>query len=65
MKNLNLNKYGVQEMNTKEMQNTNGGEAISATAVAVTVVAVSVLTDAFMNPKAHLKALKKGWNSIK
>jgi hypothetical protein len=27
MKNLDLNKYGVQEMNAKEMRKTEGGKA--------------------------------------
>ncbi len=46
MKNLNLNKYGVQEMNTKEMQNTDGG--VLGTLLVLAVVAVTMSSCTFV-----------------
>jgi len=43
MKTLDLNAYGVQEMNHQEMKDINGGEPISLTAVLVIGVVVGVV----------------------
>jgi len=46
MKNLDLNKYGVQEMNAGEMSDTNGGSLLGWVSILVTVVCL-ILTNVF------------------
>lgn len=45
MKNLNLNSYGVQEMNAEEMRENNGGLFWEALAVALVISAISSFGD--------------------
>ena len=61
MKNLDLNGYGVLEMNAEEMKLTEGGGPILAL---VLLVASYYALEVVGNPEAHLKAAKDGWNSL-
>jgi lactobin A/cerein 7B family class IIb bacteriocin len=46
MKKLNLDAYGVQELNTSEMQNVDGGcQLIIIAAVALAVLAIDYFQD--------------------
>ena len=55
MKNLDLNAYGVQEMNQQEMVETDGGIAFITALVAVAVVAfVGVVVALVANPKTTI-----------
>ena len=43
IKNLDLNKYGVQEMNAEEMQKTNGGSFLVGLIIGAVVTAIYLL----------------------
>ena len=58
MKNLDLNKYGVQEMNAAEMRETEGGFLWLLEAIAI-----GVLVDAILSGSASIDSLKKGYQS--
>ena len=54
MKNLDLNSYGVQEMNAVEMMETDGGIWQAIVAGIVIYLAISTIE----NPGAFMKGLK-------
>ncbi len=43
MKNLDLNKYGVQAMDTNEMKKTDGGSLVMAVALVVVAVVATAI----------------------
>ena len=59
MKNLDLNNFGVQEMNEKELMVAEGGNPLVAFAVGY------ILIEAAMNPISHYNAFIAGWKSLK
>jgi len=61
MKNLNLNDFGIQEMNAEEMVMIEGGGIWFALAA---LVGYYYALQVAGNPTAHINAFKAGWNSI-
>ena len=49
MKNLDLNKYGVQEMNAEEMQETNGGLFPFVIVGLLILTAIDIIQDGKLN----------------
>jgi hypothetical protein len=62
MKNLDLNGFGVQEMNAGEMREVQGGTGLVAFAA---FVGFYYALEFAGNPSAHIKAFMDGWNSVK
>jgi len=60
MKNLDLNAYGVSEMNHQEMVETDGGDLFGI--VRKVTIAVSAFTDAAV--KASVQVLKEGGTTV-
>jgi len=61
MKNLDLNKYGVQEMNAEEMKKTDGGLWWVGLGVGI----LSALAwDIISNPKQSSAAVRRGFDSV-
>ena len=58
MKNLDLNGYGVQEMNAEEIETINGG----IIGWIVTGLAAAFFWDCVMNPTDTKAQLAKGYN---
>ena len=52
-----MKNYGVQELNAKEIQETDGGVSW------LTWVALSIAADIAMNPCSAWDELVEGWNS--
>ena len=61
MKNLNLNAYGVQEMNAVEMQETDGGSVYKVVAKFLEFVGVMAVATAFA--EGFVEGVKEGYNS--
>ena len=57
MKNLKLENFGVQELDAKEIVQTDGGNPWWA------VISGYIIWEIVTNPKAHAKAAA-GWNSV-
>jgi hypothetical protein len=58
MKNLDLNAFGVQEMNAEEMNGTNGGIFLWIAAG----LATAFFWDCVMNPSDTKAQIAKGYN---
>lgn len=61
MKNLDLNKYGVQEMNAGEVRETNGGKGILKTLRFLAIALASELL--FDGPEQCLADFKEGYRT--
>lgn len=62
MKTLDLNNYGVQEMNALEKRITDGGAWLPAVIV---WCGIYIATEVLGNPTAHINAFNKGWDAAK
>jgi len=57
----NLENYGVQTLNAKEIRETSGGSLLGAL---LAIVGGAILTDMLLNPSATADAWSDGYNSF-
>lgn len=63
MKNINLNKLGVEELNETELQNTNGGYGALLGGLGLGL-AVSAVLDYLDDPEGFKDSFWRGFNAI-
>ncbi|MDD4971355.1 MAG: hypothetical protein PHT07_18145 [Paludibacter sp.] len=65
MKNLNLNKYGVQEMNAGEMNKTDGGILAALAIIGAAILVGCVVEEITEGPSKCWNDFMKGYNSMR